>query len=93
MLSFSTKGSARHGKVAAVQKATALVREQEPGLDIDGELQVDAALVPDVAASKAPGSPVAGHLYFAVGEYKKKAKHRLEYRGNGESVTVVLPGK
>lgn len=39
------------------------------------------------------GSPVAGHLYFAVGEYKKKVKHRLEYRGNGESVTVVLPGK
>ncbi|MDE2926952.1 MAG: hypothetical protein OXT71_11200 [Acidobacteriota bacterium] len=39
------------------------------------------------------GSPVAGHLYFAVGEYKKKAKHRLEYRGNGESVTVVLPAK
>ena len=39
------------------------------------------------------GSPVAGHLYFAVGETKKKAKHRLEYRGSGESVTVVLPGK
>lgn len=39
------------------------------------------------------GSPVAGHLYFAVGEYKKKAKHRLEYRGNGEPVTVVLPTK
>ena len=39
------------------------------------------------------GSPVAGHLYFAVGEYKKKAKHQLEYRGNGESVTVVLPRK
>ncbi len=39
------------------------------------------------------GSPVAGHLYFAVGEYQKKAKHRLEYRGNGETTVLVLPRK
>ena len=39
------------------------------------------------------GSPVAGHLYFAVGEYKKKAVHRLEYRGNGETSVLVLPRK
>ena len=39
------------------------------------------------------GSPVAGYLYFAVGKFRKKAEHRLEYRGNGEAAVLVLPGK
>ncbi|MCX8094116.1 MAG: phosphate acetyltransferase [Candidatus Goldbacteria bacterium] len=60
MLSFSTKGSAKHARIDKVTKALELAKKKDPTLIIDGEMQADAALVPAVGAKKAPGSPVAG---------------------------------
>ena len=66
MLSYSTKGSAKGELIDKVTSALAMVKEKCPQLQVDGELQLDAALVPSVASSKAPGSTVAGHANVLV---------------------------
>lgn len=66
MLSFSTKGSASHESVSKVARATEIAHRIAPDLLIDGELQLDAAIVPDVATFKAPGSAVAGRANVLV---------------------------
>lgn len=66
MLSFSTKGSAKHELVDKVVEATKLAKDMRSSLQIEGELQADAALVPSVGQSKAPGSSIAGHANVLV---------------------------
>ena len=95
MLSFSTKGSAKTDATEKVIEATRIAKEMEPALQIDGELQADAALVSKVGQSKAPGSSVAGYANVLVfpdlnsGNIGYKLVQRL---GNAEAVGPVLQG-
>lgn len=66
MLSHSTKGSAKHADVDKVTEAVRIAKEAHPDLMLDGELQLDAAIVPEIGASKAPGSPVAGQANVLI---------------------------
>lgn len=66
MLSFSTYGSAKHEFVDKMVEATRLTKEKAPNLNVDGELQLDAAIVESIGQSKAPGSPVAGHANVLI---------------------------
>ncbi len=66
MLSYSSYGSAKSPLVEKMQQATALAKEKAPELALDGELQLDAAIVPEIGKSKAPGSPIAGEANVLV---------------------------
>ncbi|HOZ30743.1 MAG TPA: phosphate acetyltransferase [Bacteroidales bacterium] len=95
MLSFSTKGSAKHEMVDKVVQATKLAREMAPDMMIEGELQSDAAIIPEIGQKKAPGSKIAGHanvLIFPTLETGNIAYKLVQRMAHAEAIGPVLQG-
>lgn len=95
MLSFSTKGSAQHEMVDKVVKATEIAKSMDPTLNIDGELQADAAIIESVGLKKAPGSPIAGKanvLIFPSLESGNIAYKLVQRLAHAEAIGPVLQG-
>jgi phosphate acetyltransferase len=95
MLSFSTKGSAKHPSINKIREAIAMFKHENPDITIDGEMQVDAAIVPEVAAKKCPNSPIQGDanvLIFPNIEAANIAYKLVERLAKARAIGPLLQG-